>query len=366
MKIMVEKFFKDNAFIILTYQLLFVLTHIVYFYGLGYLISIIEDGVTFSQGFSLVIIFGIIMALSGIMYEGLETRLDFSIFKSRMKKLYGVSELSLKARYETFCNQGFNSKVRRALEFFSADNEGYQPSIKSSIDAIPLLILIIYSGCILFNFVSIFPLISLLFIFLSFPFRNRVNTFDLLEDADLGNLDNRKEYYHYLTTDSSNYKDIGVFGLKDMILSRYSEIIILLNNFIKRRSKILLKSYIFHDVLNIINDGILIFFLINKGNRIGSITTIFAMHILFSECSLKLGESLLSFKKNSALYASYEDELISNRQDYNEIYMKEIFKISFEDVSFSYPNSDDIVLENINTSFLSNERIGLVGENGAG
>lgn len=40
--------------------------------------------------------------------------------------------------------------------------------------------------------------------------------------------------------------------------------------------------------------------------------------------------------------------------------------IRFENVYFKYPNSDNYVLKNINTTIRSNERISLVGDNGAG
>ncbi|MFB0972727.1 MAG: hypothetical protein QMB54_07070 [Neofamilia sp.] len=45
---------------------------------------------------------------------------------------------------------------------------------------------------------------------------------------------------------------------------------------------------------------------------------------------------------------------------------KEEFTIEFDNISFSYPHSDKLVLENINLKIQQGESIALVGENGIG
>ncbi|MDO5027942.1 MAG: ATP-binding cassette domain-containing protein [Bacillota bacterium] len=368
MKEEIKNFVSKHFGLILVYILAYIFVFFLDSYALTYILKLIEGSLPSQRLIGTIIIVGLLMVGSKVLLNIFHNSLSFLIFQSRMNRLFDFTKRSLNKTYESFEDQGFTSKLRRAINFFSSDNQGYQASLAGFIELVPLFVLVVFSGYFLGRF-SLFLLgLSFLINLLAFPLKDQLNDFDLLEDEDLGDIENRLEYYQSLTTDTKYAKDIRAFGLKDMILQRYRQLAGEIFEVFSSKTKLAFKVKLPLALLYIVNDGILLFDLIqNRGSlEASSLVFILSMYFLFSSSILKAFDLFGELKKNFSLYETYDDILNENLQDYSYKIDDGIFTVDFVNVWYKYPGSDDFALKDVNVSFSSAEKIGILGENGGG
>lgn len=102
---------------------------------------------------------------------------------------------------------------------------------------------------------------------------------------------------------------------------------------------------------------------------LGSFTMYVNAAIQFTSTTVSLGESFMMFIQN----LGYLDPFLEFMELPNEVdtegkiaFTGEIETVEFENVTFSYPKSDQVVLDNISFSIRKGEKISIVGLNGAG
>lgn len=368
MKNLINKFFRCNFFYIVVFWIFNIISFFLDTYVLGYVMKQIEAGFDLNQLIRIIIIVGLIMCISKVAYNMLSSKVSFLSFESRMNYLFDINSKAINNRYRSFEYEKFVSSYQRTLSFFSSDIEGYQEAINGFIEIVPFFILTVFSGFFIGRYSILILLISIIIAILVFPIKDKINSFDLLEDEDLGDIENRKDYYHSLTTNSKYSKDIRVFHLKDMILKRYRDVIDDLFDIFDRKSKLNLKVKLHISLLLILNDiSILAILLLRHKNiLVSDFVIILNMYYLFSESIMKVLESYSSIKKNSNLFERYDQVLNKNLQVFNELDITNKFKVDFINVSYKYPGSSDLALENLSVSFTSDEKIAIIGENGAG
>lgn len=98
------------------------------------------------------------------------------------------------------------------------------------------------------------------------------------------------------------------------------------------------------------------------------LTLLFTSFTTFSNSLFGAVNSLLYYKKVSALQSKYIDfmELPNKKRKGTIIPKLPIESIEFKNVSFKYPRTDQYIVKNINLKINKDERISLVGLNGAG
>ncbi len=180
-------------------------------------------------------------------------------------------------------------------------------------------------------------------------------------------------YLRHLFTNFQTLFEIKIYQLKDFFLRKmFQTQEKLINNYIKP-----IKKYTFWSIFTNFLIPVVIFFAIKnfigavfiKKFSIGDFTlflnTLFTFSGQLSNILLNFG----SLYENSLFVDDYFKLLdIKNKNDEkNRLILKEEFQtISFENVSFYYPQGQKLVLKNISFTIKKGENIALVGRNGAG
>ncbi len=193
------------------------------------------------------------------------------------------------------------------------------------------------------------------------------------------NAENNKllRYINSFTSDYRHGKNIRLFNMKKLLLSKYEQFIVNTKEMFCNISKVRYQNLFASSILMQLQFGIVYCWLgikiltdsakFNVGNLYMILNTVNTFDAATS--TILSGLVNIHYKvQYMELYLNYlacpntmemNDEPLEDR--------KENFVFQFHDVSFHYPNSDDaMVLKHINCSITSNDKIAIVGENGAG
>lgn len=191
-------------------------------------------------------------------------------------------------------------------------------------------------------------------------------------------IDRRKNaYISQLSKDIHSKKDIIMFGMSEYIMKKTEEFQQSMLMFDKRRIKVRgivgMATYslsIAFQIFAYLIIGVTAF----RGDiSIGDFTVGVTSLINFMSASSFVTNNILTFNEKNFYIKQYRSFLkLRNKFDRhpgtismaNERLNK--IEIEFRNVSFRYPNSTAFVLKNINLKIKSNERLGIVGYNGAG
>lgn len=375
MKKLILNIFKKNFFIITVFNISFICSYFLESYSYGYILELVESRKFDFKTLAFVIIavfftifickLAISKTFTKLLTRLLQFRLDFS------NKL---NRIAMEKSFDNFEDYNFRAKINRAWNFFASDISGFQAVIIDMLYVFPSLILMIFSSVIIVQYSFFIVFISIFLQLFSYIQKEKLNEFDLNNDLEQGEIANKLEYYQNFGSKNECGKDIRIFSLSKIILEKYrdlyKEVTDILSNRIKLGKKLELSSLFFQILNDIVVFSILIWLRLYSNINISKIFTLFFMYQLFISKERDFLEKLSDFKANSKLFISYINELDSElelqKPNFEILKEFECFTVELKDVYFKYPNSDDFVLKNINMTFSSKEKIGLIGINGAG
>ena len=183
-------------------------------------------------------------------------------------------------------------------------------------------------------------------------------------------------YYSGMMVDKDRVKEVKILGLGETFEDKYKsafkrhfsglKTLILKENVLRvivsllaTLASCLLFAYVAYDV--VFNDGMIGDYSLYTGalNSVASyVTTLVAATASIYEGTLFIDNMIEFMKEETKIVSTLENPAIPERGVAH--------KIEFKNVSFSYPGVDKKVLQNINLTFNSGEKIVLVGLNGAG
>lgn len=183
---------------------------------------------------------------------------------------------------------------------------------------------------------------------------------------------NRQKYYlYYIATNKEYAQDIKLFGIGNYIIKKY--LTLWQSLFIQRRKTSRNKTIaicileLLPEISIFIITVYLILQIINKQYSLGD-------YVLFSGLFLQLSAYVNSLINN--IMQIYDKKIrVENLTDIIQIPAKiktgdqsieKIEKIEFENVCFSYPGTNKVILDNINFSVDKNMHVAIVGLNGSG
>jgi len=182
-------------------------------------------------------------------------------------------------------------------------------------------------------------------------------------------------YLSWIMTQTTYAKDIRLFGVGENLINRFNKI----RTFLRQKySKIIIRKSLIELPIQILNGIILIAILIFiiKSNLTGKISL--GSVVMYMQGTIRAISAMLRmiggingimannlFLKNLFEFLDLKKRIVDSKHN---IILKTPLNegISFSDVSFRYPNTDRLVLQNLDFSLKPGEVVGLTGSNGSG
>lgn len=227
---------------------------------------------------------------------------------------------------------------------------------------------------IIFNFSPVILFILLITTILSYFVMVKAKNYERSRKDDLAN-EERKSYYSSSTLSDFQFgKDIRVYGLKDILLSKKHESNKILLKITKDIQSYIFKASILDGILFFIREVIIYFYLIYKviyeGLNIGD----FVMYsVAMNSFATWMDTTMkdISTIRIQSLYISDFREFLNKREpeeSLNPIKIPDVeqYEIEFDNISFKYPNSSRYIFKDFSLKINPGERLAIVGINGAG
>lgn len=182
----------------------------------------------------------------------------------------------------------------------------------------------------------------------------------------------RKNWYiTYLLTYGSYFKELKTFNLFNYFISKYKSINEQFNADDLDLAKCRTISNSFLSVLDMLIDGLLLFYILKMGIKgdilIGSVV-MYVRTITDSKSGISMIFMKISNLINESLFIDQLFEYLNLPEENNQgkTIISTIKTIELKNVSFKYIHSDEYTLKNINLKICDHEKIALLGVNGSG
>ena len=220
----------------------------------------------------------------------------------------------------------------------------------------PLILLIIFATLLLYTINSRFS-----------------SKQQVLLSQKLGPINRKFNYYQVIVSDVTSAKDFSVYPLSDLMFDKYS-------SFLKETNKVWINFYLknafYRSIFVIISVMQIIAIYSLVGLQSIALSVGVSIFVFLIAAATKTSESLSGFVTSIFSFQSSSNMLgplveLMNVKESEELYKdgliaSEMQSLSFDNVSFHYPNHENIVLKDISFTINKGEKISIVGLNGAG
>lgn len=178
--------------------------------------------------------------------------------------------------------------------------------------------------------------------------------------------------YFWEATWPTSINDVRFFGIYPWLKGKFRG---MMNRYLKQKNDITAKHTLWNAVADLFRNGVYVVVLLITAARIfespevgiGAFMLVFTLAGQLQEISAKIFVTAAQFS-NDVRYMQdffYLDELEYEQRDSNAV-PREKFDIVFENVSFTYPNTERVILHNLSVRINQGEKVAIVGENGSG
>lgn len=298
---------------------------------------------------------------------------NYSCIFVRMKLISERTSKALYMNYESLENPKMLDRQEKAIEATDNNDNGCEGMIRGIFSIMQQLVVIAVTLATLsildirlVGVIIVFSVIQYVF-FLYTIKKSKKNVWDAMAPTW------RKIYYMQQTTQDFSYaKDIRIFGMKNWLIKKQSEV-----NAEKLRCLTLDKNYwsynsIFvHSVSilrNVITYGFLIYSVIFKDLSIGNFTLFLGIAGTFSATLTELLNGWGHFQECSMKVDDFRSflDIPTEEEDTVPVPRGCDYTFTFENVSFKYSGQDSYAVKNLNLTFEQGKRLAIVGLNGAG
>ncbi|CDC70531.1 MAG TPA: ABC transporter ATP-binding protein [Acholeplasmatales bacterium] len=343
-----------------------------------FFIKIIIDEITMSNSIDgflfkmliLIVISTICLVLKSIL-EGI---LSGKFLLLRQKEFEKVIHLYHTTRYENIENSEFQDTVNSAAEALEGDGRGFEKTYSNFKIILTSLVSIILFSIILAYFNIILVIVCFLSTLLSIVINKKVADYNRKRQKDLAHASRQKNYYNNTASDFSYGKDTRIFSLKEFIMDKYNDKSL---SYLKVLHDLYNKEFkygLFGLITLLLQDGIsysiIVYSAIQGYITLSEVTLYISSIVAFTTVLRTLSDNITDLIKNLKLTMTYFEFLDSTEKEKKlnkwEFDYHEGVTIEFQNVWFKYPNTDSYIFENLNFKINKNEKIAIVGTNGAG
>ena len=341
--------------------------------GTGLIVEALLSKKSLNQVFLLILIFSCANLTVAILKELLSLIFEYMQRQTTNKMQYMYAEDSVKVNYH-FAQDGtildLKKKSMAALPAFYIDRLG--EILKYAVQFIAIITIVGYFSPF---FLIILIATSVASIFLIFKTKKDDTDFQNEKVED----DRKLDYIYQVMTQYEYAKEVRINRAETYTSNKYDGI---MKSQLEKLKKLFLKRTginILSAVITIIQSASMYLYfsyMVFSGNiSISEYTILLGSTTLFVSLILGFFEIVALFGRSCSLldyYLDYQNAIIKNSNIYasNKLPHPSVnFSspvIRFENVSFTYPNTENPILKNINLELKPNERTGLVGLNGSG
>lgn len=337
-----------------------------------YIIQSISDK-ALKETMIIIAIFGIISLVLNILQTKIQYFAEARFMASRNRRHKKFTERFSEIKYCHLEDATFHKKRNEARSAISNNISGFQGTLSIVFYQMPELFIIIVLLTILGTFNYFILLIAVGCGFAQYFIGTLIQRYTLSRHAELSEKDRQAQYFYKTAGDFNYGKDIRLYQLAEPFTERFQD---KQNNYHKLLKNVQFYKYrlsLFDLIFLIITNGVTYYLVINAyytgflslGDITVTIMSVLAvsikMQITFKELARLKGEI-----GKTKIYIQFITSDLYDNQDVEEKMTFPAMTIEFRDVSFHYPNSDELVLKNISFSIKSNSKTALVGVNGSG
>ncbi len=296
------------------------------------------------------------------VFNSFQTDLANAMMASKLQKIENKEFLDIRAEAELYLYGG---------------GKGFASILEESFDIVTMFVSLLIYGWIIskLNFAMLIILCVLIIasVTLNYFYQKKYVKINLEKASQ----ERKNAYYVNVFQDFSYGKEIKTYDLRDWLLNKYNLQLEKMIGFYKQLNKTTMIYSVLSSIILCIQQFISYWYLlnmaINQNLSVGSFTLFLSTITLFSTTIKGMISQLILVKQYTIYYKSYkryyDDENIFREGDkyidINELNEKGI-TIEFKNVSFKYPCNTQYTLNNINLTINNNDRIVVVGKNGAG
>ena len=288
-----------------------------------------------------------------------------------------IEKLSDKLAETSYCHSLDNEFARAGQKAFSAcsNNSGPVEGIWNTLQnlAVSFVMLIFFSAMLTYVNPIVFA-VTIIISVIDFAVSSYVYKYNYRHREELSHIDRQAWYLTGLPSRLSAAKDIRLFGLKSWINRLTDKAFAAKQAYSAREHKFYLIGTLSSLVLEFLRSGAIIFILLKMSIENGMSAAEFMLY--FSAVNSFNGQFsglLNNFldMKNKCLDISCILEFLNydepfNLNDGTPIPKDYTYEIKLENVSYTYPESDKKIIDNLSLTIKPGEKIAIVGLNGAG
>lgn len=338
------------------------------------------DELVGGRDFNKLLLYGLLIVISNVI---------FLMINKTMKRILDVRNIYMKEKL----NQSMADKIMR-VEFACLEDPYYldlkeravfacrsmnalENLINSVTEVLKNGITIVGLLVVMFTLSPVFVLLLLLTIGMAILMQSGFSKYQMNFYQELIPINRRYGYYMGLCYENKLQKDIRIYNMNEMLTDKVMEFNGKINrwsvNFQKKQGIFLGLTGIINDLQAAIAYGYVGLRVISNafGSKIGigSFTMYVSAAINFTSSATNLGKNvmtviqMLGYLQPFMEFMSLPDE---EKKEGTLTFEGKIETLRFENVSFNYPKSKNIVLNNISFEIKKGEKISIVGLNGAG
>lgn len=313
-------------------------------------------------------------AIIGFLTEYLQGNFRMKMNVIRYNFIHMLSEKSMKMDFPYTEDPSTLNDINIAMRTVQSPMNGVGIVILKIFSILGSVIGLFGFVAIIFNLSPVILLILLITTVLSYFIMIKAKNYERSRKDDLAN-EERKSYYSSSTLSDFQFgKDIRVYGLKDILLSKKDESNRRLLKITKDIQSCIFKASILDGVLFFIRELIIYFYLIYKvlydSLNIGD----FVMYsVAMNSFATWMDTTMkdMSTIRIQSLYINDFREFLNKKEPEESLNPVEIpdlekYEIEFDNISFKYPNSDRYIFKDFSLKINPGERLAIVGINGAG
>lgn len=286
-----------------------------------------------------------------------------------------LAKRMMSAKLEELESRDFLDLKAKAEQYIYGGGQGFASVLENSFEIFGTIVSIILYGAV----ISTLHPVILLILFFAIVINVFCNSIYQKKNIEI-NLEKSVQernaaYYSAVFQDFSYGKEIRSNDLRFWLLNKYNIQLKKMQMFYKRlnRNNFLYAtiSVTISVIQQIISYIYLVFQTIRNGITVGTFSLYLNAILSFNNAIKTVVGQVISIRQYTLYYESYqkyisvEDIFESNDKQFT-LSFQDDFVIEFHNVSFRYPNNSYYSLKNINVTIRKNDRVLIVGSNGAG